>query len=120
MQASAMHRGLQMVSWLIPGEVLHVQRGQLPLVPPGQLNSMNPGHAISHSEESPLDHSPILPGAVDGFAGTRSQVDLHFGHHSELPVLTDSDVTVTLIMNERGSATRRLGSASNGSSRPWA
>jgi hypothetical protein len=60
-------------------------------------------------EESPLDHSPILPGAVDGFAGTRSQVDLHFGHHSELPVLTDSDVTVTLIMNERGQCNSPVG-----------
>jgi hypothetical protein len=53
MQASAMHRGLRMVSWLISGEVLHVQRGQLPLLPPGQLNSMNPGHAISHSRGEP-------------------------------------------------------------------
>lgn len=57
------HTGLQTVSWLVSGEVLHRDSlGSQQLVTPGQLNLMTAGHGIAHSEESPAAHSPILHG----------------------------------------------------------
>ncbi|MEU8270171.1 pirin family protein, partial [Sphaerisporangium sp. NPDC049002] len=48
------HTGLQTVSWLLEGEVLHRDSvGSEQLIRPGQLNLMTAGRAISHSEESP-------------------------------------------------------------------
>jgi quercetin 2,3-dioxygenase len=101
------HTGLQTVSWLISGEVLHRDSvGSYQLVTPGQLNLMTAGHAISHSEESPPDHSPILHGVQlwTALPDRDRHVDPHFGHHPDLPVLTDSGVTVTVIMGELGGA----------------
>ena len=55
------HTGLQTVTWLVEGEVLHRDSvGSVQLVRPGQLNLMTAGHGISHSEQSPAGHSPIL------------------------------------------------------------
>src|SRR3954447_8173477 len=46
------HTGLQTVSWLVDGEVLHRDSvGSLQLLQPGQLNLMTAGHGITHSEE---------------------------------------------------------------------
>jgi redox-sensitive bicupin YhaK (pirin superfamily) len=97
------HTGLQTVSWLVAGEVLHRDSvGSLQLVRPGQLNLMTAGHGISHSEESPADRSPVLHGVQlwtalpDRDRGVRP----HFEHHPDLPVLTDSRVTVKVIMGE--------------------
>jgi quercetin 2,3-dioxygenase len=97
------HTGLQTVSWLISGEVLHRDSvGSYQLVTPGQLNLMTAGRAISHSEESPGDHSPILHGVQlwTALPDRDRHVDPDFGHHPELPVLTDPGVTVTVIMGE--------------------
>src|SRR5690242_48660 len=48
------HAGLQTVSWLIAGEVLHRDSiGSEQLIRPGQLNLMTAGHGIAHSEHSP-------------------------------------------------------------------
>jgi hypothetical protein len=53
------HTGLQTVSWLVEGDVLHRDSiGSVQLVRPGQLNLMTAGHGISHSEQSPPDHPP--------------------------------------------------------------
>jgi redox-sensitive bicupin YhaK (pirin superfamily) len=99
------HTGLQTVSWLVEGEVLHRDSvGSLQLVRPGQLNLMTAGHGISHSEESPAHRSPILHGVQLWTAlpdGSRD-VRPHFEHHPDLPVLTDPGVTVKVVMGELG------------------
>src|SRR5919106_5181820 len=57
------HTGLQTVTWLLDGEVLHRDSlGSLQTIVPGQLNLMTSGHGIAHSEESPRDHPPTLHG----------------------------------------------------------
>ena len=57
------HIGIQTVSWLIEGEVLHRDSlGSEQLIRPGQLNLMTSGKGISHSEESPVPHPPRLHG----------------------------------------------------------
>src|SRR3954447_4215017 len=48
------HIGLQTVTWLVSGEVLHRDSvGSQQLVTAGQLNLMTAGHGIAHSEETP-------------------------------------------------------------------
>ena len=101
------HTGLQTVSWLVAGEVLHRDSlGSLQLVRPGQLNLMTAGHGISHSEQSPPDHSPILHGVQlwTALPGRDRHVGPHFEHHSSLPELTDTGVTVKVIMGELSGA----------------
>ena len=58
------HMGLQTVSWLHEGEVLHRDSlGSLQTVRPRELGLMTSGRAIAHSEESPHGHGPLLHGA---------------------------------------------------------
>jgi len=57
------HTGLQTVSWLVEGEILHRDSlGSLQPITPGQLNVMTSGRGISHSEESPVPHPPVMHG----------------------------------------------------------
>jgi redox-sensitive bicupin YhaK (pirin superfamily) len=102
------HTGLQTVSWLVEGDVLHRDSvGSLQMIRPGQLNLMTAGRGISHSEESPQDHSPILHGVQLWVAlpDRHRQVEPHFEHHADLPVLTDSGAEVTVLMGDLDSAT---------------
>jgi redox-sensitive bicupin YhaK (pirin superfamily) len=97
------HTGLQTVSWLLEGDVLHRDSlGSRQLVTPGQLNLMTAGHGISHSEETPPEHSPRLHGvqlwvALPGGALSAAPA---FAHHPDLPTATDAGVTTTVIMGE--------------------
>ena len=57
------HTGLQTVSWLVEGQILHRDSlGNRQLVEPGQLNLMTAGRGIAHSEESPVPHPPLMHG----------------------------------------------------------
>src|ERR1700754_2436287 len=57
------HMGLQTVSWLVAGEILHRDSlGTRQEIRPGQLNLMTAGHGIAHSEETPRVHSGVLQG----------------------------------------------------------
>jgi redox-sensitive bicupin YhaK (pirin superfamily) len=97
------HTGLQTVSWLIEGDVLHRDSlGNEQLIRPGQLNLMTAGHGISHSEESPRDHRPALHGVQLWVAlpGAHRDITPSFEHHPDLPVLTGSGLRVTILMGE--------------------
>jgi redox-sensitive bicupin YhaK (pirin superfamily) len=101
------HTGLQTVSWLVAGEVLHRDSlGSVQLIEPGQLNLMTAGHAISHAEESPADHSPILHGVQLWVAlpGSDRHTAPDFAHHPDLPVLRDGGAAVTVLMGELAGA----------------
>jgi hypothetical protein len=101
------HTGLQTVSWLVEGEVLHRDSlGSTQLIAPGQLNLMTAGHGISHSEETPAEHSPRLHGVQLWVALPDEAVSVApaFGHHADLPVETRDGVTTTVIMGELGGA----------------
>jgi redox-sensitive bicupin YhaK (pirin superfamily) len=101
------HTGLQTVSWLLDGEVLHLDSlGSRRLIQPGQLNLMTAGRAISHSEETPREHSPTLHGVQLWVAlpGADRHVDPHFEHHPDLPVLEDQAMTITVLMGELAGA----------------
>ncbi|MEV7009108.1 pirin family protein [Streptosporangium sp. NPDC051022] len=97
------HTGLQTVSWLVTGEVLHRDcLGSEQLIRPGQLNLMTAGRAISHSEESPRDaglHGVQLWVALPS---AHRLVEPHFEHHPALPSLTGPGFTATVFMGELG------------------
>jgi quercetin 2,3-dioxygenase len=81
------HIGLQTVTWLLAGELLHTDSlGSEQVIRPGQLNLMTAGHGVAHAEES------------RGYAGEMQGVQLWvaqpertrhgppaFEHHADLP-----------------------------------
>ncbi|MBO0776234.1 MAG: pirin family protein [Actinobacteria bacterium] len=83
------HIGLQTVTWLIEGDVLHRDSlGSEQMIRPGQLNLMTAGRGIAHSEESPAGHDPALHGVQLWLAlpGADRQAAPAFEHHADLPV----------------------------------
>jgi quercetin 2,3-dioxygenase len=97
------HTGLQTVSWLVAGEVLHRDSiGSHQLITPGRLNLMTAGHGIAHSEESPADRSATLHGVQlwTALPDRHRHVAPSFEHHDQLPVHRDGGLTLTVIMGE--------------------
>lgn len=95
------HMGLQTVSWLHEGEVLHRDStGSLQTIRPRELGLMTSGRAISHSEESPRPHARLLHGAQLWVAlpDSHRHTDPHFEHHGELPVVTAPGLRATLLL----------------------
>ncbi|HET9517096.1 MAG TPA: pirin family protein [Actinoplanes sp.] len=101
------HIGLQTVSWLLAGEVLHRDSlGSLQEIRPGQLNLMTAGRGIAHSEETPATHSGVLHGVQLWVALPAAARDTApaFAHHADLPVFADRGVRATVLMGELGGA----------------
>ncbi|GAB4056859.1 pirin family protein [Catellatospora paridis] len=101
------HTGLQTVSWLVEGEVLHRDSlGSEAYIRPGQLNLMTAGHGISHSEESPVPRTAPLHGVQLWVAlpDVARSVAPAFEHHPDLPVVELSGASLTVIMGELAGA----------------
>jgi redox-sensitive bicupin YhaK (pirin superfamily) len=102
------HTGLQTVSWLHEGEVLHRDSlGSKQTVRPRELGLMTAGRAIAHSEESPRDHARYLHGAQLWVALPESRRDTEpaFEHHAELPEVTGGNgLRATVILGELDTA----------------
>ncbi|GAB2574706.1 hypothetical protein Aab01nite_15330 [Paractinoplanes abujensis] len=95
------HTGLQTVTWLLAGEVLHRDSlGSLQVIRPGQLNIMTAGRGISHSEETPVEHTPVLHGVQLWVALPHAARDVppEFAHHADLPVVTAGGLTTTVLI----------------------
>jgi redox-sensitive bicupin YhaK (pirin superfamily) len=91
------HMGLQTVSWLHEGEVLHRDSlGSEQTLRPYQLGLMTAGHAIAHSEESPREHPALLHGAQLWVA--LPDANRETAPHPELPVVTAPGLRATLIL----------------------
>ncbi|MBB5078544.1 pirin family protein [Nonomuraea endophytica] len=100
------HTGLQTVSWLVEGEVLHRDSlGSLRAVQPGQLNLMTAGRGISHSEES------AEGGTLHGVQLWVALPEQHrgvqpaFEHHADLPVLEGPEYRSRVLMGGPSPAT---------------
>ncbi len=82
------HIGLQTVTWLIDGQVLHRDSlGSEQVIEPGQLNLMTSGGAVSHAEEATGHYRGTLEGIQLWVAlpeATRHGA-AGFEHHAELP-----------------------------------
>jgi len=95
------HIGLQTVTWLFDGELVHRDSlGTEQSIRPGQLNLMTAGHGVSHAEESPGRRAGALHGVqlwVAQPSGTRAGAAA-FEHHGALPVLERRYGTATVLI----------------------
>ncbi len=101
------HIGLQTVTWLISGNVLHRDSlGSEQMIRPGQLNLMTAGRGIAHSEESPAEHDPSLHGVQLWVAlpDASRHTEPVFSHHAELPSAGIGGFTVTVFVGSLGGA----------------
>jgi quercetin 2,3-dioxygenase len=85
------HTGLQTLSWLHEGEVLHRDSvGSVVTIRPYELGLMTAGHGIAHSEQSPVERPRLLHGAQLWIAlpDASRETAPGFEHHAadELPV----------------------------------
>jgi redox-sensitive bicupin YhaK (pirin superfamily) len=95
------HIGLQTVTWLVDGALLHRDSlGSEQLVRPGQLNLMTAGRGVSHSEETRGVHTGPLHGVqlwVAQPSATRDGAPA-FEHHEQLSqVALDGGEAVVVI-----------------------
>jgi quercetin 2,3-dioxygenase len=101
------HIGLQTVTWLMSGNVLHRDSlGSEQMIRPGQLNLMTAGRGIAHAEESPADHDPELHG-VQLWVALPDRTRLTgpaFEHHAELPRTRVGGLDVTVFLGSLAGA----------------
>jgi hypothetical protein len=98
------HTGLQTVTWLLSGEVLHQDSvGSEQVVRPGSLSLMTAGRGISHAETS-TPSSPVLRGVQLWVALPDAHRDAApaFEHHPDLPVHADGGLTATVVLGLLG------------------
>jgi redox-sensitive bicupin YhaK (pirin superfamily) len=95
------HTGLQTVSWLVDGEILHRDSlGSVQSISPGQLNVMTSGRGIAHSEESPSPHPPVMHGLQLWVALPEAarHGGPRFDHHQDVPRFEHEGASVTVVV----------------------
>jgi redox-sensitive bicupin YhaK (pirin superfamily) len=101
------HLGLQTVSWLVAGEILHRDSlGNRQEIRPGQLNLMTAGRGIAHSEETPAPNSGLLQGVQLWVALPNADRDVPpaFAQHTDLPLVIEGGLSATVLMGSLGGA----------------
>lgn len=99
------HIGLQTVTWLLEGELLHRDSlGSVQRIRPGQLNWMTAGEGIVHSEEAPPEGAGALHGVQLWVAlpPDRRRCPPAFEHHATLPRLAEGATALTLLAGRLG------------------
>lgn len=97
------HIGLQTVTWLFAGDVLHRDSlGTEQLIRPGQLNLMTAGRGVSHSEEATGTYRGDLHGIQLWVAQPDATRDdpAAFEHHDELPRVELGAAVATVIVGD--------------------
>jgi redox-sensitive bicupin YhaK (pirin superfamily) len=97
------HIGLQTVSWLLEGEVVHNDSlGLEGPAGPGLMNLMTAGRGIAHSEETPAVNAGRLRGVQLWVAlpGASRETAPAFEQHRELPGVAVEGGRATLLMGE--------------------
>lgn len=97
------HIGLQTVTWLIEGEVLHNDSlGYQALIRPGQLNLMTAGRGIAHSEETPRENSGRIHGIQLWVAlpDSKRQSESAFDHYDAVPQVELQGGRVAVVIGE--------------------
>jgi quercetin 2,3-dioxygenase len=99
------HIGLQTVTWLLDGEVLHTDGlGSEQVIRPGQLNLMTAGRGIAHAEESSSRPRGPLEGVQLWVAqpeATRHDAPA-FEHHAAVPEVELRGVTAHVLVGGLG------------------
>ncbi len=99
------HMGLQTVTWLLSGELLHRDSlGSEQVIRPGQLNLMTAGHGVVHAEDGTGGGSSSFHGVQLWVAQPSATRDgaAAFEHHAELPRGEFGGATVTVLVGELG------------------
>ncbi|MFI5023500.1 MAG: pirin family protein [Alphaproteobacteria bacterium] len=99
------HIGLQTVTWIIEGEVLHKDSlGNEQLIRRGALNLMTAGNGIAHSEETPPRHSHHLHGVQlwTALPADRRKSAAAFDHYPALPAAGFGACRAVLLMGSLG------------------
>jgi redox-sensitive bicupin YhaK (pirin superfamily) len=102
------HIGLQTVTWLFEGDVLHRDSlGSEQLIRSGQLNLMTSGRGIAHSEQSPNMHAPRIHGVQLWVALPEASRDVTpaFEHHATLPGIGVGGMDCRVFAGSYGGAT---------------
>ena len=97
------HIGLQTVTWLVAGEVLHRDSlGSEQVVRAGQLNLMTAGGGVAHSEEATGRYRGDLHGIQLWVAQPEETRNgpAAFEHHPVLPRVELEDATATVVVGE--------------------
>jgi redox-sensitive bicupin YhaK (pirin superfamily) len=84
------HIGLQTVSWLLQGEIVHNDSlDNESLLKPGGVNVMTAGGGIAHAEETPVTNSGVLSGVQLWVALPEADRNgtAFFQHLDEVPVI---------------------------------
>ena len=95
------HTGLQTVTWLVAGEVLHRDSlGSEQVIRAGQLNLMTAGQGVTHSEEATGRYRGQLHGVQLWLA--QPEATRHgpaaFEHHAELPRVELGHAVATVLV----------------------
>ena len=102
------HIGLQTVTWLLAGELLHRDSlGSEQVITAGQLNLMTAGAGVAHAEESAGRYAGELHGIQLWVAQPDSTRDgaAAFEHHTELPVVDlERGSSATVFVGDFGGA----------------
>lgn len=101
------HIGLQTVTWLIEGEVVHDDSlGSESVLRPGGVNVMTAGDGIAHAEQTPRDNSGRLNGAQLWVAlpDRHRRMSPGFEHVAEVPVLESGGGLVRVFAGTFGGA----------------
>jgi redox-sensitive bicupin YhaK (pirin superfamily) len=95
------HMGLQTVTWLVAGEVLHRDGlGSEQLIAPGQLNLMTAGHGLAHAEEATGRYRGDMHGVQLWVAQPERtrQGPPAFEHHASLPQVDLGAAVATVLV----------------------
>jgi redox-sensitive bicupin YhaK (pirin superfamily) len=95
------HMGLQTVTWLLSGELLHRDSlGSEQPIKPGQLNLMTAGRGVSHAEEEARGYRGEVQGIQLWVAQPSStrHGDPAFEHHGSLPAADLKGGTATVLI----------------------
>jgi redox-sensitive bicupin YhaK (pirin superfamily) len=96
------HMGLQTVTWLLAGELLHLDSlGSEQLIVPGQLNLMTAGHGVAHAEEDPARAEDVH--AVQLWVAQPAETrdgPAAFEHYAELPRLDLDHAEATVLVGD--------------------
>ena len=100
------HIGLQTVTWLVQGDVVHRDSlGSEQRIKPGQLNLMTAGRGVSHAEESTRGTTAAALHGVQLWVAlpdaTRNGPPA-FEHHAELPQAEYEECTTTVMLGDLG------------------
>ena len=93
------HIGLQTVTWLLDGEVLHDDSlGSQSILRPGGVNVMTSGSGIAHAEQTPRDHSGRLDGVQlwTALPDATRHMPAAFAHVDEVPVVESAGARISV------------------------